>query len=45
MRNPDSNSVIEARDLTKRFGPVTAVDRIGFDIAMRSITALLGAMA
>ncbi len=42
MRNPDSTAVIEARGLTKRFGPVTAVDGIDFDIAAGSITALLG---
>ncbi len=35
-------SVITVDDLTKRFGPVTAVDAISFTVAEGSTTALLG---
>ena len=35
-------SVITVESLTKRFGPVTAVDSISFTVAEGSITALLG---
>ncbi|HWP34772.1 MAG TPA: ABC transporter ATP-binding protein [Thermodesulfobacteriota bacterium] len=38
MREP----VIEVRDLTKRFGDVTALDGVSFDVARGTMTALLG---
>lgn len=34
--------MIEVRDLTKRFGPVTAVDGISFDVAPGEVFAFLG---
>ncbi len=37
-----SGTVIEARDLTKRYGRATAVDGISFDIAAGEIFGLLG---
>ena len=37
-----SDTVIEARDLTKRYGRATAVDGISFDIARGEIFGLLG---
>ena len=37
-----SDTVIEARDLTKRYGRATAVDSISFDIARGEIFGLLG---
>ena len=33
---------VEAHAVTKRFGPVTALDRVGFDLAPRSRVALVG---
>ena len=36
------DSVIEVRNLTKRFGTVTAVDGISFSVARGSTVALLG---
>lgn len=35
-------AIIQVRELTKRFGSVTAVDSISFEIAPGTITALLG---
>ena len=41
--NPGASPVVIAvRGLSKRFGPVLAVDGIDFDVAAGSITALLG---
>ncbi|HEX7747974.1 MAG TPA: ABC transporter ATP-binding protein, partial [Bordetella sp.] len=37
-----NESVILARDLTKRYGPAAAVDRIGLDIGAGEIFGLLG---
>ena len=43
MKNPDmSDTVVEARGLTKRYGDVTAVDRVSFSIAPGEIFGLLG---
>ncbi|MDM4764170.1 ABC transporter ATP-binding protein [Galbitalea sp. SE-J8] len=36
------NAAIEVRDLTKRFGAVTAVDAVSFSIRENAITGLLG---
>ena len=38
-----SNNAISVRELTKRFGSVTAVDRISFDVARGEIFGFLGA--
>jgi hypothetical protein len=35
--------MIEARGLTKRYGPVVAVDGLSFDVAPGKVTGLLGA--
>jgi lipooligosaccharide transport system ATP-binding protein len=37
-----SVTVVEARDLTKRFGPITAVDRISFDVYAGECFGFLG---
>jgi ABC-type uncharacterized transport system ATPase subunit len=34
--------VIEARDLTKRYGPVLAVDALSFDVRPGKVTGFLG---
>lgn len=34
--------MIEVRDLTKRYGPVTAIDRVGFEVASGEILGFLG---
>jgi ABC-2 type transport system ATP-binding protein len=34
--------VIEARDLTKRYGPALAVDALSFDVRPGSVTGFLG---
>ena len=34
--------MIEARDLTKRYGPTLAVDALGFDVRPGSVTGFLG---
>jgi ABC-2 type transport system ATP-binding protein len=36
-------AVIEIRELTKRFGPVTAVDRLSFTVGGHTVTGFLGA--
>ena len=38
----DANAVVEARDLTRRFGSFTAVDRISFAVRRAEIFGLLG---
>jgi ABC-2 type transport system ATP-binding protein len=38
----ESNKVIEVRELTKRFGDVTAVDHISFGVRKREIFGFLG---
>ena len=40
---PHAPSVIEVRNLCRRFGDVAAVDGIGFSVAAGSVTGLLGA--
>jgi ABC-2 type transport system ATP-binding protein len=35
--------VIEVRDLTKRYGPTVAVDRLSFDVRAGAVTGFLGA--
>ncbi len=43
MNSPDMNeTVIEAKNLSKRYGDVTAVDRVSFSIAPGEIFGLLG---
>jgi ABC-2 type transport system ATP-binding protein len=42
MTSTASNIAIHVQGLTKRFGPVLAVDGIDFDVVKGSITALLG---
>jgi len=37
-----SNSIIEVKDLTKKFGDFTAVDKISFDVKKGEIFGLLG---
>jgi ABC-2 type transport system ATP-binding protein len=34
--------VIEARDLTKRYGPTVAVDALSFDVRPGCVTGFLG---
>jgi ABC-2 type transport system ATP-binding protein len=34
--------VIEARGLTKRYGPIVAVDALGFDVRPGMVTGFLG---
>jgi ABC-2 type transport system ATP-binding protein len=36
------DTVIEVRDLTKRYGPTLAVDRLSFDVRPGSVTGFLG---
>jgi ABC-2 type transport system ATP-binding protein len=33
---------IEVRDLTKRYGGTTAVDRLSFDVRLGTVTGFLG---
>lgn len=39
---PDTGHLLEVRDLTKRFGPLVAVNGCSFDVDDGSITALIG---
>ncbi len=41
--SPDLASAIEARDLTRRFGDFTAVDKISFSVARGEVFGFLGA--
>lgn len=34
--------MIQVRELTKRYGPITAIDRVGFDVASGEILGFLG---
>ncbi|MEW6681970.1 MAG: ATP-binding cassette domain-containing protein [Nitrospirota bacterium] len=34
--------MIQVRDLTKRYGPITAIDRVGFEVASGEILGFLG---
>ena len=43
MNAADRSTTIDARDLTKRFGSFTAVDRITFSVAAGEIFGFLGA--
>ena len=40
--NPDRGPAVEAHDLTRRFGAVTAVDHVSFDIRAGEIFGILG---
>jgi ABC-2 type transport system ATP-binding protein len=37
-----NDAAIEIRDLTKRYGPVAAVDRLSFSVPRGSVTGFLG---
>ena len=43
MTSPRKGNAIEARDLTRRFGSFTAVDKITFDVASGEVFGFLGA--
>lgn len=40
---PDRASMLEIRDISTAYGPVLALDRVSFDVADGTITAVLGA--
>ncbi|MDP7385116.1 MAG: ATP-binding cassette domain-containing protein, partial [Nitrospinota bacterium] len=42
MMNAHSSAVVEAKDLVKRFGDLTAVDRIGFEVRPGECFGFLG---
>jgi ABC-2 type transport system ATP-binding protein len=43
MREPTTEAAVWARDLTRRFGDFTAVDRISFEVAPGEVFGFLGA--
>lgn len=42
MMTPEGKSLFSARDLTKNFGGIRAVDSLSFDVAEGSITGIIG---
>ncbi len=42
MMNPEASAMVSTRDLTRRFGALTAVDRLNLEIAQGEIFGLVG---